>query len=177
METHAQKLADKVKASLGDIDYEGDLEATTTTATTTATEGEGTTDVSQYYKTIPYWRSQPHVRPLPSEEVAKIWAAKDNKHRMGFLEQQAAKQFALLLPFPFFPQRRSDNRVKGNYGVLNRRKSEKLTTEKSDADTKIHHADDGQKAEGNEEVKDEEPDQERAGKRKLECVEGNADCF
>ena len=98
-EVLTQELAKKVKASLGDIEYEGDLAEQAATTGATA-EGEEGTSSTQYYRTIPYWRSQPYVRRLPSEEVAKIWAAKDNRHRMGFLEQQAVKK---LVCSSFFP--------------------------------------------------------------------------
>jgi len=80
------QLEEKVKAGLGDTEYEADLEDPE------AAGGDGEALSTQYYRTIPHWRCQPHVRPLPTEQIAAIWAAKDNRHRMGFLQQQAVKR-------------------------------------------------------------------------------------
>lgn len=85
MEAATKRLTEKVKKELGDIEYEAELQDDKV-----GTEVEITS--SEYYRTIPYWRAQPHVRPLPTEQIATIWAAKDNKHRMGFLQQQVAKK-------------------------------------------------------------------------------------
>jgi hypothetical protein len=102
LEIVTRQLEEKVKKTLGDIEFEGELvdpaSAAPADVPAVAAGEEGDTDEnassssSQYYRTIPYWRCQPYVRPLPTEQIAAIWAAKDNRHRVGFLQQQTTKK-------------------------------------------------------------------------------------
>jgi hypothetical protein len=161
MEEITHKLTEKIKKELGDIEYEAEL-------TDQSTNAEGTS--SQYYRSIPYWRCQPLVRQLPSEQVATIWASKDNKYRMGFLQQQAAKRyFVLLLNIILLLPKACP------YSILNlRKKQEKAnqgveTTKGNDVVAMPPNA-----KEEEEKISKEEgaySDQNFTGKRKFECVD------